>query len=151
MVRISNPGSDLVRPSWFAGKELQLKFGDVFSIRDAEQFNSSPPTLEDLGSAIDFFTKSRNDPSFKILFHCDQGASRSPAVALVCLAAALGAGKESKALEEVFSVRPEAIPNQYVVRLGDELLSRNGRLVHALAEHIDPEVDEFFNNIFVDD
>jgi len=151
MVRISNPGPDLVRPSWFSGAELQLKFGDVFSIKDAKQFNTSPPTMEDLRSAIDFFLKARNDPSFVVLFHCDQGASRSPAVALVCLAAVLGEGKESKAFEEVLSVRPEAIPNQYVVRLGDDLLSRNGGLVHALAEHIDPEFNDFFNDIFSDD
>ncbi len=63
---------------------------------------------------------------------CDYGASRSPAIALIILADRLGPGQEQKALQQVLDVRPDAIPNNLVVELGDNLLHRNGALRRSL-------------------
>ena len=63
---------------------------------------------------------------------CDQGASRSPALAYVFLADQLGSGREASALELVIKIRPTAVPNRLVVQLGDVLLDRDGALLTPL-------------------
>jgi predicted protein tyrosine phosphatase len=46
---------------------------------------------------------------------------------------ALGHGREREALDYVLRLRPQAVPNAFVVNLADQLLAAEGRLVKATA------------------
>ena len=133
IVSIGNPGCAPTRPAWFRGEHLQLRFGDVVSEADARKWRTMTPTPEDIGRAVEFFRAALRDPGSRVLFHCEQGASRSPALAYVCVADQLGAGREAEALDAVLAIRPEAIPNRLVVTLGDAFLARRGALLGPLA------------------
>lgn len=142
LIRIVNPGSGPARPDWFAGEYLQLEFGDVVSEADAAACNTTPPGLDDIKTAISF-CRSAAELDEELLVSCDYGASRSTALALVLLADHLGPGKEKDAIKALLRIRPEAVPNSMVVRLGDRLLRRNGRLLSVL--------NELYNSIRLDD
>ena len=43
----------------------------------------------------------------------------------------LGPGREHEAMERVIAQRPYAMPNRRMVKLADDLLQLNGRLVEA--------------------
>jgi len=70
-----------------------------------------------------------------VLCHCGGGMSRAPAAALICLATWLGEGAEERAVAEMRSVRPAAVPHEGLVRMGDEVLGRGRRLVEAVRDH----------------
>lgn len=55
-----------------------------------------------------------------LLVHCQVGISRSPAIALGILTERLGS--EPAAFAELMRIRPEAVPNQHVISLIDQLL-----------------------------
>jgi predicted protein tyrosine phosphatase len=88
-----------------------LWFGDVFSEADARQCRTKAPTIEDIRKALVFFRDAGQQIHSKILFTCDYGASRSPALAYLCLADQLGAGREEEAFTRVMNIRPDAVPN----------------------------------------
>jgi predicted protein tyrosine phosphatase len=69
--------------------------------------------------------------SGKVLVHCEAGVSRSTAVALIIYARWLGRGREPEAMRRVIRQRPQALPNQRMVRLADQLLQLDGRLLEA--------------------
>jgi predicted protein tyrosine phosphatase len=67
-----------------------------------------------------------------LLIHCYAGISRSTASALA-VAAALAPERDAAELAATLRrLSPEATPNPLVVRLADDLLSREGRLVEAV-------------------
>lgn len=129
IVRINNPNSAQPAPNWFTGQYLQLFFGDVFSRADAVTCRTRAADKSDIEQVLTF---SQNAES--LLVSCDYGASRSPAIALIVLAAKFGVGNEQEALDMVFKVRPESMPNEYVVALGDLLLKRSGKLLQTLRD-----------------
>lgn len=132
MIRIVNPGAISPRPTWFSGEFLALAFGDVVSVEDAKNFRTRAPDSADIVAALSFCAPALSDAYGRILVSCDYGASRSPALAFVIAAHLLGIGQEREALDMILAIRPEAVPNQLVVRLGDMLLKRDGALVAAL-------------------
>jgi len=69
--------------------------------------------------------------SGKVLIHCEAGVSRSTAAALIIYSCWLGKGHELEAMERVIAQRPYAIPNRRMVKLADELLRLDGRLIQA--------------------
>jgi predicted protein tyrosine phosphatase len=83
---------------------------------------------------VEFFRKAWSTPDSKILISCDQGASRSPALAYVLIADQAGPGREIEAFGVILDIRPVAVPNGLVIRLGDEFLQRNGALLTPLKE-----------------
>jgi predicted protein tyrosine phosphatase len=93
----------------------------------------TPPTREDAEAVIQFAHRIR-DMDGALLCQCSAGVSRSPAVALLCLAAWEGPGRERLCVEELLRVRPCAFPHPDLIRFGDAILGRNGRLVEALQE-----------------
>ena len=70
----------------------------------------------------------------KVLIHCEAGVSRSTAAALIIYACWLGPGREHEAMERVIAQRPYAIPNRRMVKLADNLLRLDGRLIQARDE-----------------
>jgi predicted protein tyrosine phosphatase len=82
-------------------------------------------------SAIIEFARRHAGASDLIMCHCGAGMSRAPAAALICLSVWLGDGLELNAAQVVARLRPGATPNPALVRMADELLGRNGRLIEA--------------------
>lgn len=101
--------------------------------REAESFGLrlTPPTKEHAEAIIDF-AESIRDANGAMLCQCFAGISRSSAAALLCLAAWTEPGRERECVELVRAVRQAATPHPDLVRFGDELLNREGRLVDAV-------------------
>jgi predicted protein tyrosine phosphatase len=133
-IGIANPGASCPKPTGFTGLHLQLWFGDVISEADAQQCRTKAPRTLDIQHGVEFFRAACASGESKVLFSCDYGASRSPALAYVCLADQLGVGRESEALDQILTIRPNAVPNRLVVQLGDSLLGRQGTLLVPLRE-----------------
>ena len=143
LVTVANPGVNSTRPSWFAGKHVELWFGDVASEADAASYNTTAPGINDIERALSFFRAAWAGGNAKILVTCDYGASRSPALAYICIADCLGPGREADAFNAMLDIRPDAVPNGLVVRLGDIFLERKGALfepLKALYNKIDEEL-----------
>lgn len=93
----------------------------------------TPPTIE-YARAIVSFASSIQRLEGALLCHCLAGISRSPAAALLCLAAWSGPGRERECFDRVQRARPAAIPHPDLVRFGDEVLGREGRLISAIQD-----------------
>jgi predicted protein tyrosine phosphatase len=136
LISIRNPGSPSGCPSWFKGSFLDLFFGDVVSTLDAQNCKTLPPTSDHIREAIHFSSAAFNSTLAKTLIFCDYGASRSPALAYVILAAHAGPGHEIECFQRIISIRPDAVPNLYVIRLGDSYLSRRGALLDPCQKYV---------------
>lgn len=90
------------------------------------------PVEADAEAIIQFANAMRDDRDV-LLCHCGGGISRAPAAALICLSVWRGAGSEVECVSEILKLRRGAVPHVGLVRLADELLSRSGKLVEALA------------------
>jgi predicted protein tyrosine phosphatase len=77
-----------------------------------------PPNIEDINRVINF-THHKIKPVLaaqpEVLIHCEVGVSRSPAIAQIVLQE-LGM-TEREAREKVLEVRPQAVPNEFVLSL----------------------------------
>jgi predicted protein tyrosine phosphatase len=100
----------------------------------------TPPALDHARAIIEFAERVR-DVGGILLCHCGAGISRSPAAALLCLATWLGPGKESECVDELFRVRPVCDPHRDLVRFGDQLLNREGKLIEALSRAVKQRTD----------
>jgi predicted protein tyrosine phosphatase len=83
--------------------------------------------------AIIRFADTLRDAGGVVLCHCGGGMSRAPAAALICLCVWRGTGCEAGCVTEILESRRGAVPHVGLVRFADELLSRDGKLVAALA------------------
>jgi predicted protein tyrosine phosphatase len=97
-------------------------------IRDAIQFSRS------IVEGRSLFDGPSTDPL--IVIHCEQGKSRSTALAIAVLADHLGFGRERGAVSMVLrsDVEGRMHPNPLVVSLADACLFRYGRIDQALAD-----------------
>ena len=87
------------------------------------------PSAEMIGDLLDF---GRGwDGVRPLLVHCWAGISRSCAAAFV-LACDRNPGRERTIADELRARAPFATPNRLMVRLADDLLARNGRMVAAI-------------------
>jgi predicted protein tyrosine phosphatase len=68
-----------------------------------------------------------------LLIHCFAGISRSTAAAYTVMCALAGDGAEERLARELRTHSPQATPNRRIVALADDLLSRRGRMVDAIA------------------
>ncbi|MEZ6193858.1 MAG: hypothetical protein R3C45_21655 [Phycisphaerales bacterium] len=90
-----------------------------------------PPSAEHVRQIIEFAARVKRVDG-GVLCHCDAGISRSPAVAIVCLACWMGSQYELAVAEYVFKLRPSAKPHKGIIRLADEHLGLGGRLSRAV-------------------
>lgn len=134
LITITNPGA-CSTPAWFKGEQLQFSFGDVVSEQDARQYRTKAASSDDIRQAIVFCRVARQLGAVRLLVSCDYGASRSPALAYVLQADHFGPGREAEALREIIAIRPEAVPNLLVVKLGDQLMARQGALMEPLQDY----------------
>jgi predicted protein tyrosine phosphatase len=102
--------------------KLRLEFEDV-----------EPPETIDLATIeqITGLVRFLATVDGKTLIHCQAGISRSSAAACILASMKAGVGNEVEAFQYIKSVRERADPNRHVLRLGDEVLGLNGRLLVA--------------------
>jgi predicted protein tyrosine phosphatase len=104
---------------------LRLTFNDIIEPRDG----LVAPSAEMIGALLEF---GRGwDGARPLLIHCWAGISRSCAAAFV-LACDRNPGRERAIADELRSRAPFATPNRLMVRLADDLLARDGRMVAAI-------------------
>ena len=89
------------------------------------------PTEEDARSIVEFARAIRELDGF-LLCQCNGGVSRSSAAALLCLAAWTEPGEEEYCMQRLLEVRACACPHLDLVRFGDALLGRRGRLLKCV-------------------
>jgi predicted protein tyrosine phosphatase len=133
---------------WTGPRRLELVFDDeevpdpsdpvqVLRVHARRQFAIAnglvltPPTIDHARAIIEF-AETLRDVDGCVLCHCSAGVSRSPAAALLCLTTWMGPGRERECAKELLRIRPAAIPHRGLVRFGDQLLQRDGKLLNAL-------------------
>ena len=137
LLSLEDPGTPKGTPAWFRGVHEQLYFHDVESDAEARSLRATAPSRDKIERVLKFgrtcLVQSSAARPVTLLVHCYAGASRSPAVAYALACQALGPGREREALDYVLRLRPQAVPNAFVVNLADQLLVAEGRLVKATA------------------
>ena len=89
-------------------------------------------TLPDRGTMQAVLDFGRNaEPQRPLLIHCWAGISRSSAAAFV-IACDRNPGFERAIANELRGRAPFVTPNRLMVRLADELLARDGRMIEAI-------------------
>lgn len=74
----------------------------------------------------------------RILIHCRAGISRSTAIACAVVCQHTPPGEEKAAVEYIRSIRSIMVPNFLIIKLADEILQREGRLIAAVAKAREP-------------
>ncbi len=75
----------------------------------------------------------------RIMIHCHAGISRSPSILLAILADRMGSGNEQEAMDTTLSIAPQAAPNRLIVKITDDILGCDGRLVDVVENFYDQE------------
>jgi predicted protein tyrosine phosphatase len=73
------------------------------------------------------------DRQSPLLVHCHAGISRSPAAAFIALCSLNPSLDEVELAQRLRASSPAAKPNRLLVRLADEILGRQGRMIAACA------------------
>jgi predicted protein tyrosine phosphatase len=73
-------------------------------------------------------------PADRILIHCRAGISRSTAIACAIICQHTPPGEEAGAVEHIRSIRTMMVPNFLIIKVADEILQREGRLIAAVAK-----------------
>lgn len=137
LLSIEDPGTTKATPMWFRGWHEQIHFNDMEKDRESATMDGKLPCRNSVQAILNFgercLRQSGSNEPVTAVVHCFAGVSRSPAAAFILACQALGEGREEEALRYVLSLRPQAIPNGLVVRLADELMGTEGRLIRALA------------------
>jgi predicted protein tyrosine phosphatase len=126
LVSIGDPGTDLPVGHERARQILRLEFYDT-------GWSDTPfaPSARHVQSVVDFAPLAA-ELGGTCIVHCEAGVSRSPATAIVLLAALLASGQEDRAVQAVLQCAPHALPNGLVIRRGDEILRCDGALCRAV-------------------
>jgi len=116
--------------SFAPNQRLELRFGDVID----EIPGVRPPNREDIGQLLSFARESLGPAAAAphLLLHCHAGYSRSPAAALLAMAAAYPEMPAQQAVDELWRIRPNIWPNLRVIEIGDQLLGRDEEIVRAV-------------------
>jgi predicted protein tyrosine phosphatase len=88
------------------------------------------PTAQHIADLLAFVREW--DQAAPLLIHCLQGVSRSTAAAFITLCALNPDASELDAARRLRKASASAAPNPLLVRLGDELLGRQGRMSEAI-------------------
>jgi predicted protein tyrosine phosphatase len=107
------------------GRHLRLAFHDI-----VEPVPGLTAPDRDMMQAVLEFGRN-SEPQRALLIHCWAGISRSSAAAFA-IACDRNPGFERDIALELRRRSPSATPNRLMVRLADDLLRRNGRMVEAI-------------------
>ena len=102
----------------------------ILSFWDAEQAVAAGPDLAQVEQGLAFVMEHIKQGD--VIIHCNRGKSRSTAMALGVLALLNPHMDESKLIDKLLAIRPEAAPNIIVVAMVDQLTGRGGKLLQAV-------------------
>jgi predicted protein tyrosine phosphatase len=127
VVTLINEGTPVERPAVVTlDNHLRIGINDIIEAADGMVLAGAPHVETLLGFV------QRWDRSAPLVIHCYAGISRSTAAAFVT-ACALAPHREERALAEALRrASPTATPNARLVRLADDHLRREGRMVRAI-------------------
>jgi predicted protein tyrosine phosphatase len=108
------------------GRHLKLDFADIWQPTAGEVMANADHVTEILG-----FIR-RWDRASPLVVHCYAGVSRSTASAFIAACALRPDTSEAEWAARIRLVSPTATPNIHIVRLGDAILERGGRMVKAI-------------------
>lgn len=143
VVSIMNPGYTIFAPQSISEKEeenrhsvLRLEFDDVWA--ENYQLGQEIVTIDTVAEVIDFVSTHYDnaEDNLTVLIHCHQGVSRSAGMAIAVYSAILGDYQE--AVRRIAHDRDKAVPNIEIVRLTDEMLKLQGRLIDAVWQEFYP-------------
>lgn len=135
LLSIEDPGTHKETPGWFRGPHVQLQFNDVETRGHAVAIQGTMPSRTHVMEILKMGAsclEAATSGSVHLLVHCYAGVSRSTAASFALVSQAVGVHRANAALGYVVNIRPIASPNRELVRIADELLMANGRLVVAL-------------------
>ena len=115
-------------PSVDEANHLMISMDDITA--EAAGFNA--PNEGHVQQVLDFVRHW--DRTTPMVVHCYAGISRSTASAFVAACALNPARSEAEIAHQIREASPFAWPNPLIVRIGDGLLGRNGRMIRALDE-----------------
>ena len=127
IVTLLSPEHMIDTPEGFdATYHLKLGVNDI-----AENWmGEAPPAVSHVASLIEFGrTWNAQAP---MIVHCWAGVSRSMASAYTVLCDRAGPRSEMEIAQAMRARAPHAYPNRLIVRLADEMLGREGRMVAAV-------------------
>lgn len=109
-------------------RHLKLKMDDITEARSGLTLPSMQHVTELIAFAEGWDRKS------PMLIHCFAGMSRSTAVAFIALCALHPETPEERIAKALRNASDTAVPNRLLVRLGDQALGRNGRMITAVRD-----------------
>jgi predicted protein tyrosine phosphatase len=129
LVTLLSPEFMIETPGGFPpDRHLRLAVNDICD----PALGPCPPD-EDHISALIEFTRLW-DAKRPMVVHCWAGVSRSMAATYAILCDRAWKGAEFRIAREIRNRAPHAYPNRLLVRLADQYLEREGRMVQAVAE-----------------
>ncbi|WP_341760408.1 protein tyrosine phosphatase [Candidatus Endowatersipora endosymbiont of Watersipora subatra] len=129
MISLSSPGKSIPIPDQidqFSDCFLSLEFNDI----SEEHEDLIAPTSEDIEKIINFSYRWNGDGT--LLIQCWMGISRSTAAALIVILSLYSSSEADKMAILLRTLSPTATPNFLMIRLADNSLNLDGRLVQAL-------------------
>ena len=121
---------EIIGPQW-GDRQLILKCWDA----PGPEFGVAMPDLQLVHDAIAHAKKWKpEEGDYRLLIHCNQGRSRSPAIALLLMRYFRGVGTEQQCLDDLLLLRPQALPNSTIVEHGDKALGCGGKLIKVFQE-----------------
>jgi predicted protein tyrosine phosphatase len=137
-----NAGTPVIRPASIPPENhLFLGFNDIVEPIEG----MTPPGEIHVRQLIEFVHNW--DRARPIVIHCWAGVSRSTAGAFIAFCALNPGHDEDTVARELRALSPSATPNARLVRFGDALLGRQGRMVAAI-DRIGRGRDAFEGNPF---
>lgn len=128
LVTLLSPEYMIETPVQFStAQHLRLPLNDVTEAWGSD----SPPARHHIEHLIEF--ERGWNAEAPMLVHCWAGVSRSMAAAYILLCDRAGPGYELEIARALRTRAPHACPNTLMVRLADEALQRDGRMVEAIA------------------
>ena len=110
----------------YFGKHLLLRFHDIHSPSENEVMPSTTHVTE-LLSFLDKWNREK-----PILIHCRAGIGRSPATAFIATCLVNPETDERKIAANLRHTAPHVRPNQTLVKIADQAMNRNGRMIDAI-------------------
>ncbi len=128
MVTLINPNFRVERPALIRPERyLRLSLADI----DTPDDEHAAPEEAHVRALLRFARAwDRREP---MVIHCFAGVSRSTAAALIVACALNPAREEREAAQALRDASPTATPNKLLIRHADAILSRQGRLIGAVA------------------
>ncbi len=124
VISIGDPGSPEPRELHAHDRNvLRIECKDVFP-EDKEVEEGAIPRKHHVERIMEFGSNLR-EGGHAILIHCHAGVSRSTAAALILLYRGMQAPDEETAVRELLRLRPQALPNKFLIQHADSIMNSN--------------------------